>query len=211
MPLHDKSAKKVSIAFRVFPAPMYLVFSAIILGLFFADEWGNVAIVHRVALPALWMEIAQYYRLFTYQFVHDGWVHLLSNLFVLIFLGARVERKIGSLLFLVLFLGSGVLGGIVWAVTASPTQYCLGASASVAGLLGGWAVLYPDARLRFSRLFFPRFTVPILWMIALWLVLELAQLIYPFFGPVANTAHIAAFIFGELVAYGIKWGTREVS
>src|ERR1700676_399960 len=51
----------------------------------------------------------------TSQFLHAGWLHLLSNMVVLLFLGKKVEERIGPLKFLAFYLASGIAGNIVYA------------------------------------------------------------------------------------------------
>jgi membrane associated rhomboid family serine protease len=51
----------------------------------------------------------------TSQFLHAGSMHLLSNMVVLLFLGKKVEERIGSLKFLAFYLASGIAGNIVYA------------------------------------------------------------------------------------------------
>ncbi len=72
----------------------------------------------------------------TSQFLHAGWLHLLSNMVVLLFLGKKLEERIGSLRFLTFYLASGIAGNIVYAAFhLSSHQPVLGASGAVTGVL----------------------------------------------------------------------------
>src|SRR5258705_10602638 len=72
----------------------------------------------------------------TSQVLHAGSMHLLSNMVVLLFLGKKVEERIGSLKFLAFYLSSGIAGNIVYAAFfLSSHQPVLGASGAVAGFL----------------------------------------------------------------------------
>ena len=72
----------------------------------------------------------------TSQFLHAGSMHLLSNMVVLLFLGKKVEERIGSLKFLAFYLASGIAGNTVYAAFhLSSHQPVLGASGAVAGVL----------------------------------------------------------------------------
>lgn len=50
----------------------------------------------------------------TYNFLHGSWVHIFLNLFSLLFFGSAVERLIGTRRFWLLYLASGVIGGLGW-------------------------------------------------------------------------------------------------
>jgi membrane associated rhomboid family serine protease len=79
-------------------------------------------------------------------FLHDpGTVlHLGCNMAFLAFFGTVVEREIGALRFLVLFLAAGILGGLMHiAVAPGATEPLVGASGAVFGVVAVAAVLRP--------------------------------------------------------------------
>ncbi|NLF98488.1 MAG: rhomboid family intramembrane serine protease [Candidatus Riflebacteria bacterium] len=75
----------------------------------------------------------EYFRLFTYQFIHIGWVHLFMNLIALKFFGPPIERIVGWPIYLAAFFFSGIAGGLAAVHTGQPLS--AGASAAVLGLL----------------------------------------------------------------------------
>lgn len=75
----------------------------------------------------------EYFRLFTYLFIHIGWVHLFMNILALKFFGPPVETIAGWPIFLGIYFLSGLTGGLA-AVYAGQTLSA-GASAAVLGLL----------------------------------------------------------------------------
>lgn len=100
-----------------------------------------------------WWEIldgSQYYRLFTYMFLHGDLSHIFNNMLVFAFLGTTVERLLGKGKFLLSYLGSGVVAGLAsvlyskWEVSGLaesilegvPYKYSLGASGAVFGMTG---------------------------------------------------------------------------
>ncbi len=85
------------------------------------------------------VNLGQYYRLFTYQFIHIGWTHLLMNLFALKFFGPPVETVTGWPIFLGIYFFSGVCGGLAAVVYGQALS--VGASAAVLGLLSAAIVL----------------------------------------------------------------------
>ena len=86
--------------------------------------------------------------LVTAQFLHGGWTHLMGNVLVLLLLGPLLERRIGSIRFLLIFLATGVAGlGLEAASSPSSAIPIIGASASIAGVIGGLARVDPGARI----------------------------------------------------------------
>lgn len=73
----------------------------------------------------------EYYRLFTCMFLHFGLEHLLYNMLVLIYLGDALERAVGKLRYLVIYLGGGLAGNVlsVWMETRKES-YAVSAGAS---------------------------------------------------------------------------------
>lgn len=68
------------------------------------------------ALRANWWTTFSVWQLVSYQFIHQGFGHLLSNMLGLYFLGPETERTLGTNRFFVLYFLSGVLGGLGWSL-----------------------------------------------------------------------------------------------
>lgn len=83
----------------------------------------------------------EYYRFITSMFVHDEWTHLLSNSIYLYYFGARLELLFGSIKFIVIYLLSGLTGGLLSVLFTDVIS--IGASGGTYGLLGAMlAVAY---------------------------------------------------------------------
>ena len=82
--------------------------------------------------------------LLTSMFLHAGWVHLVGNMVCLAFAGFVVERSIGHLAFLALYLVAGVAGGLLH-VQVDPTSVdsMVGASGAICGVLAVFGALRP--------------------------------------------------------------------
>lgn len=52
------------------------------------------------------------YQLLSYSFLHGSFLHLFSNMFVLILLGQRIEKELGSKKFIIIYLVSGIIAGL---------------------------------------------------------------------------------------------------
>jgi membrane associated rhomboid family serine protease len=104
---------------------------------------GQAGVVGTAApQPATW-ETA-----FTSMFLHANLLHLAGNMVILSVFGGTVEDALGRLRFIVFYLLGG-LAALALAIAASPdaTTPTLGASGAIAGVLGGYIVLYPRARI----------------------------------------------------------------
>lgn len=137
------------------------------------------------------------WQLLTYQLLHGGPFHLLLNALMFVFLGAEVERAIGTRHFLILYALSGVLGGLGWLLLIYPYEgTCIGASAAIFGLLSAFAVLYPQREV--TILLFLVFPVTLkAWVLAVALgAVQLLFSISPNVGGIAYSAHLAGAIAG---------------
>ena len=91
----------------------------------------------------------QYWRLLTSVFLHAGLSHLGSNLLVQILMGNIVERNLGHVRYLILFLLSGIGGNIVSVLydnALGVNTYSVGASGAVFGVMGVLVLLIVRGR-----------------------------------------------------------------
>ena len=86
------------------------------------------------------------------QFLHGGWLHLGFNMLFLWIFGDNMEEEWGHLPFLGFYLACGVAAALVQvaAEPASPIPM-VGASGAIAGVLGGYLLLFPRRRLHSSK------------------------------------------------------------
>lgn len=97
----------------------------------------------------------EWWRILTACFIHFGAIHLLNNMVIFCCVGSRLERAAGHLRFTVIYLISGISGGLLsYAMMLQTGDYAVsaGASGAVFGTIGGllWAVI--DHRGRFEGL-----------------------------------------------------------
>lgn len=84
----------------------------------------------------------QPWTLVTYMFLHGGLTHLLFNMLGLFFFGSRVESRIGSRQFAILYFLSGISGALLSLLLSR--NPILGASAGVFGVMLAFAHFWPD-------------------------------------------------------------------
>ncbi|HZV36944.1 MAG TPA: rhomboid family intramembrane serine protease [Verrucomicrobiae bacterium] len=152
----------------------------------------------------------RYWQILTFQFLHlTPWPwHVLGNCIGLYFFGRSIEETFGKKTFLLLYFGSGFLGGafqlfVTWILPNYPDYPVVGASAGVMGLFGAYAMLYPMRDLTTFIYFFP-VTLRVIWIFWFVLLYSAFTTIIPY-TPMANAAHLAGILTG--VAF-IRWGHR---
>lgn len=102
------------------------------------------------------------WRFLTAIFLHGDLVHLIYNLFALLFFGFILERKIGTRNFLIVFFLSGLIGNIIGVNFYSSS---LGASGAIYGILGCLAIIDPMMIVFAFGVLMPMFIAAILWII----------------------------------------------
>jgi membrane associated rhomboid family serine protease len=89
----------------------------------------------------------QWYRLLTSAFLHyppDGGIglaHIVFNMWALIVVGPQVERLLGRVRFLTVYLVSALAGSVLLYLIASPFEQAIGASGAIFGLFGAYFIL----------------------------------------------------------------------
>lgn len=146
-----------------------------------------------------------YLSFLTSMFLHGGWAHIIGNMWFLHLFGDNVEDRMGHLRFLLFYLLSGLLAGIIhcWtnAHSALPT---IGASGSIAGVMGAYLVLYPHSRIitLVPVLFYPVFfEIPAFLFLFFWFLTQLmngslALVSREAFAGIAWWAHVGGFLAG---------------
>ncbi|MEQ9695829.1 rhomboid family intramembrane serine protease [Shimia sp. SDUM112013] len=86
-------------------------------------------------------------HLVTSMFLHGGWLHLAGNMLFLWIFGDNLEDTLGHLGFAIFYLLCGLAAGMVQVVSAPYSQVpVVGASGAIAGIMGGYLLLFPKAR-----------------------------------------------------------------
>jgi membrane associated rhomboid family serine protease len=144
---------------------------------------------------------------FTSMFMHGSLVHLAGNMLFLWIFGNNIEDSMGRLRFAAFYLLGGIVALAAQVLTdPSATVPTVGASGAIAAVLGGYAILYPHARVLtvvFIIIFFTIVQLPALVVLGLWFLLQLlygasevAQPLSGEGGGVAYFAHVGGFVFG---------------
>ena len=109
---------------------------------------------HGAKYEPLVVERGEYYRLFTCMFLHFGVQHLLYNMLLLIFVGDMLEKTVGKMRYLMIYLGGGILGNLLSMGVAMKTgsyAVSVGASGAIFAVVGALVFLAVKNRNRISR------------------------------------------------------------
>jgi membrane associated rhomboid family serine protease len=219
---------KDTIRSRSFPAITYLLIAANTAVFFlelslpagkleqFTYVFGLVPANISLLNPLSWIALV------SHQFLHGGWVHFLSNVWVLFIFGDNVEDRLGSSRYLVFYLLGGITAGILQVIMAPHSQVpAIGASGAIAAVMGAYFLFYPRARIitLIPIFIIPWFTeVPAVIFLGFWFVtqffsgvLSLASVGSAAAGGIAWWAHVGGFIFGLVLGKVFSIGRRLYS
>jgi len=150
----------------------------------------------------------------TSQFLHGGFLHIISNMLFLWVFGDNVEERLGFLFFPIFYLASGAVAALAQYFFIADTNIpMIGASGAVAGVLGAYLAFFPGHTIKTLVPFFGFLTViniPASFMLIYWfftqifsgfasVAVETASI-----GGVAFFAHIGGFLFGWIIASALK-------
>jgi membrane associated rhomboid family serine protease len=187
------------------------------VGLYWLTAWYGLVPTRLLADP--WGESV---TAITSMFMHGSIMHLASNMWFLHIFGDNLEDVLGRVRYLVFYLLAGLVAAAAQVVTdAGSSIPMVGASGAIAGVIGGYMVLYPRAPILAFN------TIPLLWLfMGIFLQLPAWVIAVVFFGQnvlmayqfvggagsagVAIFAHLGGFIAG-LVLIRPMLGRRRIA
>jgi membrane associated rhomboid family serine protease len=203
IPLYDtvRSHKFPIITLGLIAANILVFFHESQMGSFsfprFIYTWGLTPSLFSSNPSSMWPYI------FTSMFLHGGWLHLISNMWVLFVFGHNVEASLGGFRYLVFYLLAGAAAALlqVYVQPESPNPM-IGASGAIAGILGAYLILFPRARIASLVFLFIIFTIveiPAAIFLLLWMGLQVYSGLFHAGGGIAWWAHIGGFLFGAVM------------
>lgn len=145
-----------------------------------------LAFVPSLALTRPWTIV-------TYMFVHGGFGHILFNMLALYFFGPRVEDRLGSRRFAIMYFVSGIMGALL-SVFFAPHAAIIGASGAVFGVMLSFARFWPRDQILIWGILPVEARVMVIAMTAM-------AVVFGFTGAqsgVAHFAHLGGFVGGWL-------------
>ncbi|KUP91283.1 rhomboid family intramembrane serine protease [Tritonibacter horizontis] len=190
------------------PYVVYLLMAANILGYlwystsFATDRSLMMFYDSFAAIPREIMAGEAPLTLLTSMFIHGGLMHLAGNMLFLWIFGDNMEDEMGHLPFLLFYVVCGVGATLAHVVSAPSSNVPLvGASGAIAGVMGGYLLMFPKAQvdiLIILVVFFRIVPVPAFVMLGLWLGMQFIGGVGadPSLGGVAYWAHAGGFLIG---------------
>jgi membrane associated rhomboid family serine protease len=132
---------------------------------------------------------------------HSGLVHLGFNLLILVWCGSQVERVIGPLGIIILYVvGAYAAAAAQYGVNPHGAMPMIGASGAISAVMGAFALSYGRARAFTNNLRVNR-SINVLWLMVAWVVL---QVMMGWLGNqqgylLATPAHVGGFAAGLLL------------
>ncbi len=221
VPLRDISAAVIGLIFA--NLLMFLVQSGL------PAELAEQFIAQNALIPARYIDPDfatthglvrhNYWPLITNQFMHAGWLHLIVNMWTLWVIGRPLEQRIGPFRFILFYLVCGLIADAAH-IASDPfsTVPALGASGAIAGILGGYAMLFPRSKVHLITpvLIFPvTYRLPAVVFAAIWFGIQVLQGVGDLFLPagragIAWWAHIGGFIAGLILVRAIGPAKQRV-
>jgi len=143
--------KKQNTAFKRTPVNIGIVITNIVvflaIGLIYKDFFAVYNSDIMLAMGALSYETfvdGAWYQIITSFFLHFGFTHLLNNMILLTYAGCELERRIGSIPYLIIYMFSGVLGNVaslIYYHGQGEQVVSAGASGAIYGVIGALFVI----------------------------------------------------------------------
>jgi membrane associated rhomboid family serine protease len=177
------------------------------------SEAGEMAFIYRFGvIPDALLNGRQMHGLWppatlvTSMFLHGGLLHLLGNMLYLWIFGNNVEDAMGHVRYLIFYVVCGVGAALAHAIVEPSSGIpMLGASGAISGVLAGYVLIFPRARITviipLGILLYP-FKISAVFVVGFWFLLQLAAaaLSDPAAPGVAFWAHVGGFVVGLAVA-----------
>jgi membrane associated rhomboid family serine protease len=167
----------------------------------FINQWAFVP--HRFAQDPS----SQLVTVFSAMFMHGSWLHLGGNMLYLWIFGDNVEDSFGHVKYLMFYLLAGIAATFAqFAAMPGSNVPNVGASGAIAGVLGAYILMFPNARIN-VLLGRQVVAMPALIVLGFWIVLQLISGVGTIattsadVGGVAYMAHVGGFAAGFLMAF----------
>lgn len=178
----------------------------------FIFNWGLIP-AHLISDPT-----GSWKTIYTSMFLHGGWFHILSNMWVLFIFGDNIEARMGKMKYLVFYLLSGTAAGLLQTYILPSSQVpMIGASGAIAGVLGAYLVLFPRSRVASLVPIFFIFTIieiPAVIFLIFWFLTQIYSGWFSLQGSggsgIAWWAHVGGFIFGLTMSFFFAGRRRKI-
>tara|TARA_B100000315_G_scaffold240080_1_gene259549 strand:- start:316 stop:1110 length:795 start_codon:yes stop_codon:yes gene_type:complete len=176
----------------------------------FADLRGSFTVVDIETPLPTWT------TLFTYMFIHGGFLHFAGNMAFLWVLGDNIENRLGHVKYLLFYLVTGVAAAFSQlAIDPHSQAPLIGASGAISGVVGAYLLLYPYNRIKALIIFYFITVIEVraLILLGLWSLWQLIQALFSLGQSsavsVAFFAHVGGLLSGAAIIAVYKLLTRQ--
>lgn len=161
-----------------------------------------------------------YWSFLTYSFLHANFWHLALNMFILYFIGENLEFITNKKKFLIIYLCSGICGGLLWYLTdllRAGSPFLVGASASVIGVFTAFCMLHPDRKITFLLFFIipidvrPKIILMIITGFELFGLLFFEIAPYSKLSDIAYSAHLGGIFSALILSRFLEGGFKKIN
>ncbi len=197
-----RSGRSVTLTLVIINAAVFMVQALL-------DRFSRFPTDYYFALSLEGLRHGFLWQFLSYQFMHGGLLHLVLNLFAIYTFGMEIEQALSRRSYLTLYLGSGIIGGLVQTLAGllfggAYAAEVVGASAAAFGLAAAYSLLFPD------RLLLLFFIIPVRakYLIAIAGFMTVYGLLFPG-GNIAHAAHLGGMLTGIFyIRYASRWNWR---
>lgn len=161
-----------------------------------------------------------YLTLVTSMFMHANWMHLGGNMLYMWVFADNLEDRMGVGRFITFYLACGVLAGLSQVIVSNLSSMpealnipSIGASGAIAGVMGGYLVLFPRARVVSLFGWMGLVELPALVVLGMWILTQLLSGAVSFggqaLGGVAYAAHVGGFLAGVVLVRVFDRGAQR--
>lgn len=197
---HSFSQYKITYTLIAINLLVYLLSSLLSRNL---SEMDMEVLVHMGALFGPFTVVdAQWWRLLTAMFLHGGMTHLLMNMFSLYIVGRGVELYFDAKSYVVIYLFSGLIGGLV-SLYVHPASVGVGASGAIFGIFGAMAGFFVAHRRHIeaqTKAFMKEFSI----VIGINLVIGFS------IPGIDVSAHVGGLVVGFIGGYMISRNSKQI-
>jgi membrane associated rhomboid family serine protease len=135
-------------------------------------------------------------------FIHGSLGHLVGNMWMLVIFADNIEDAMGHFRFFIFYILMGTMAALSQAIfIGDPNTPTIGASGAIAGILGGYCILFPESKIitLIPIFIFPWFVEISAWFfLIVWFLLQFLSGLHPDGdgASVAWWAHVGGFVAG---------------
>ncbi len=133
--------------------------------------------------------------------------HVFFNILIFFLAGYPFERKVGSFIFTLIFLVSGIVANLLYSLflhLSGVTSYLIGASGAIFGIMGAFIIMYPDDEITMflGPILMPR--VKVKYALISFIIFEFALTLLWVNDNIAHGAHVIGVVTGAIMGYYLR-------